>query len=348
LKFAIVNNSNNPDMVEYFRGKYSLGFKELIFCSNTNSKQKEDSFTSSYSRKNCISIWILLDAFVGLFLGLRLRLNRTRWILFDTAHISNIPLALVSKVLGIRLAFTIHDWNPHEGSMNFATRFYNKLVTSLLADHLVCFSSIDTPLPHSVLRLSGFRANQLSTQVDENQFLFFGRIEPYKGIRHLPEIAFLLKSKLPEARIAILGAGADPFLDKLEGLANVDLNNRFVPEADLNKAILVSVAVIMPYDSATQSGVLCKSFSCGTPVIAFSVGAIGSYLEDMVSGYLIPHGDLNIFTDAMVNITVTHKELRGFIQDNFEKEYGHEALVSQYKGLIKELLWKTGYTGTLL
>ena len=121
-KVVIVNNSNNPDMVEYFRGKYSLDFEEIIFCSNKISKQKEDLFTSSYSRKNCMSIWLLLDAFVGLFLAFRLRLKNTHWILFDTAHISNIPLAFVAKLLGTRLAFTIHDWCPHEGSMNFATR----------------------------------------------------------------------------------------------------------------------------------------------------------------------------------------------------------------------------------
>ncbi len=332
-------------MVEYFRGKYSLGFKELIFCSNKVSKQKEDSFTSSYSRKNCISIWILIDFLVGVFLGFRLRLIKTRWILFDTAHISNIPLAIVAKVLGIRLAFTIHDWNPHEGKMNLATRAYNMLVVKFLADHIVCFSEIEIPLPHSVLRLSGFRSNQTSAQVDENKFLFFGRIEPYKGIRHLSRIASLLQSKLPKARIAILGAGTDPFLDKLNGLSNVELINRFVPESELDQAILESLAVILPYDSATQSGVLCKSFSCGTPVIAFSVGAIDSYLDNMVSGFLIPHGDLESFTDAMVNMKEIHTEFRSFIRENFEKEYGREALVSQYKGLIKELLWKAGYTG---
>lgn len=333
-------------MVEYFRGKYSLDFKELIFCSNKISKQKEDLFTSSYSRKNCMSIWILLDTFIGLFLGVRLRLKRTRWILFDTAHISNIPLAFVAKSLGIRLAFTIHDWTPHEGSMNFATRVYNKIVISFLADHIVSFSAIEIPLPHSVLRLSGFKSNQSPILVDENKFLFFGRIEPYKGIRHLSKIAALLQSKLPKARITILGAGTDPFLGKLNGLSNVELINRFVPEAELDKAILESVAVIMPYDSATQSGVLCKSFSCGTPVIAFSVGAIDSYLNDMVSGYLIPHGDLESFTDAMVNMKEAHKEFRSFIRENFDKEYGREALVSQYKGLIKELLWKGDYTRT--
>lgn len=343
MKFAIVNNSNNPDMVVYFQGKYDLGVENFIFCSNKISRTKKDSFTSSYSQKNCFSMWFFLDLFVGIFLGFRLRVKNTRWILFDTAHISNIPLAVASKALGIQLAFTIHDWNPHEGSMNLATRLYNKIVINLLADHLVCFSKIDTLLPHSVLRLSGFSAKLGSASVDENKFLFFGRIEPYKGLRHLPVIASLIKSKLPNARITVMGAGFDPLLENIADLSNVDLLNRFVSEADLDKAIQESIAVIMPYDSATQSGVLCKSFSCGTPVIAFSVGAIDSYLEHMVSGYLVPHGDVEAFTNAMVSIRKMHVKFSSSIRDEFEIKYGHEALLSQYKGLIQELLWKASY-----
>lgn len=328
-------------MVQYFRVKYDLN-GDIIFCSSKKSNHKEDSYISSYSANNCLSSWIIIDTLVGFFLAIKLRLKKVRWIVFDTAHISNIPLALLAKLLGIRLSFTIHDWSAHEGSMNTATKIYNKTVTTFLADHLIFFSPVETSLPHSVLRLSGFDAVQNSVNVEKNNFLFFGRIEPYKGIRHLPKISALLNLKSPDSTITVMGAGDDPYLDEINGLANVNLVNRFVSEVDLNNAIHESIAVIMPYDAATQSGVLCKSFSCGTPVIAFSVGSIDLYLENQVSGYLIPHGDLDGFVDAMVKMKETYKEFKGYIRSNFEKKYGRESLILQYQGLIQELLWKIG------
>ena len=339
MKIAIVNNSNNPDMVQYFRAKQNIKkIYGLIFCSNSYSKNRFDRFCSSFSKNNTFSVWSFIDVFISFVLAIRLRFNSVRWIIFDTAHIANIPLAIFSKILGIRLSFTIHDWIPHEGKMSGCTKFYNKCVRSFLADHLILFSPVETKYSHSVLKLSGFEAQNLSVTRDGSQFLFFGRIEPYKGLRHIVGIAELLATRMPNAKILIMGSGNDPNLELIKGCPNVELKNHFIPEDELNIEIARSASVILPYDSATQSGVICKSFSCGTPVVAFDVGSIGSYLEHQKSGFLVNHGDISGFVDSMICASKECSVMSSYIKSGFDQKYGSEALISQYQQLIQDLL----------
>lgn len=47
---------------------------------------------------------------------------------------------------------------------------------------------------------------------------------------------------------------------------------------------------ILPYTSATQSGVIVDSYRLSRPVIAFNVGAISEQIEGGVTGFLIEAG----------------------------------------------------------
>ena len=141
------------------------------------------------------------------------------------------------------------------------TRLYNRVVTGFLADHLVVFSPIDSNISHSVLKL--FALNQISKHQIYPQF-FFWRIEPYKALHNIIYIAQELKRKMPDAVINVMGAGTDNAIEILQGLTNVNVVNEFISEDDLNMQLRKTTAVILPYDSATQSGVIIKSFSMST------------------------------------------------------------------------------------
>ena len=98
-----------------------------------------------------------------------------------------------------------------------------------------------------------------------------------------------------------------------------------------------STAVLIPYNSATQSGVLLKSFSQGVPVVAFDVGAIGSYLQDGYDGYLVKHKDFDNFCDKMLEISKNRSFFYENIKSSFEHRYGIKALVEQYEQLLEDL-----------
>jgi glycosyltransferase involved in cell wall biosynthesis len=219
--------------------------------------------------------------------------------------------------------------------MQFATKVYNRVASGLLADEFIVFSSVVATKKTHKIRLSGF---QLSARTDTERsgVLFFGRIQPYKGIRHLPLIAKKLGTRDPNVRIRVVGAGFDPHLRELEKCENVDVLNTFIPEEQLDKELSETAVVILPYDSATQSGVVIKSFAFGVPVVAFDVGNLREYISDGLSGRLVKHADLDDFVDAVLDTITNQKRFSEIILNNFDQDFGVQALTSQYSSLLQQ------------
>lgn len=337
MNIAIINNSNNPDMAIYFEAKKNINSKKLTFAANTFYCDEDLVHLSSISPKNKLSWHFFVDCLIGVFLGIKLKLKGIDCLLFDTAHISNIPLAFVAKCLSLKLVFTIHDWSPHDGNMARATRLYNRIVEKFLAHHFVVFSPIETNVPHTVLDLSGFTPNFNETKPLGQSFLFFGRMQPYKGLHNLIQISEKLKLEMPNAIINVMGAGSDSAIETLLQLPNINVVNEFISEDDLNSELRKTSGVILPYNSATQSGVIIKSFSMGVPVIAYDVGALNCYVEDGRDGFLVGHGDVEGFVNAMKEICINFQTFSNRVKINFEKYYSDKALISQYEQLIVNL-----------
>jgi glycosyltransferase involved in cell wall biosynthesis len=337
MNIVVINNSTNPDMAIYFEAKKYIDSKALIFAANSFFWGKDQVHLSSISPKNKLTWHFFIDCLISIFLAIKMKFKGIDCLLFDTAHISNIPLAFAAKFLGLKLVFTIHDWNPHEGKMAGATHLYNKVVESFLADHFVVFSPIDTVVSYSVLKLSGFKSDFEKSNTSNQSFLFFGRIEPYKGLHNLVNIAEEVKRNMPDADINVMGAGSDKAIDALLALSNVNVVNEFISEEDLNSQLRKTTAVILPYDSATQSGVIIKSFSMGIPVIAHDVGALRYYVDNGSDGILVRHGDVKGFVEAMIEISENFTAFSNTAEKNFTKNYSEQALVNQYEELLLSL-----------
>ena len=62
---------------------------------------------------------------------------------------------------------------------------------------------------------------------------------------------------------------------------------------------LKSGSIIVPYNSASQSGIIIDAYKYSRPVIAFAVGAIPEQVDDGKSGYLVEAGDNKKFADKL-------------------------------------------------
>ena len=337
MNFAVINNSRNPDMSVYFRGKKNINSKSLVFAANSFYRDEDQVYLSSISPKNKLTWHFIIDLVIAIFQAINFKIKGINCLLFDNAHISNIPFALAAKLLRLKLVFTIHDWNPHDGKMALPTRLYNWVVEVFLADYFIVFSSIDTDVPFLKLKLSGFQSNFERLKVSNLSFLFFGRIEPYKGLSNLVNIAKKVNTAMPNAIINVMGAGSDKALDNLSALPNVNVVNKFIIEEDLDAELKKTTAVILPYDSATQSGVIIKSFSMGIPVIAYDVGHINNYIDDGADGILVRHGDVRGFVEAMIVISKNFKDFSNRVEKIFIENYSEQALIRQYEELLLKL-----------
>lgn len=64
----------------------------------------------------------------------------------------------------------------------------------------------------------------------------------------------------------------------------------------LNK---IADVVLLPYKTASQSGIVPTSFMYGNPIIATNVGALGENIKNGINGLLVSPDDSSGFANAM-------------------------------------------------
>ena len=167
--------------------------------------------------------------------------------------------------------------------------------------------------------------------------LFFGRMNPYKGVDNLLEIA----KKCPEIQFDVVGR-VDPqvqeLVDELKKLPNVMMNNGYVTDGEMAKAFIKADWIVLPYNSATQFGVVIDGYRKGRSCIAFNVGTIAEQVCEGVSGYLIPEGNNAAFADKLREaVCMSEDEYKKMSQNAYEygnKKYSAEGAIDRFMKLI--------------
>jgi glycosyltransferase involved in cell wall biosynthesis len=129
--------------------------------------------------------------------------------------------------------------------------------------------------------------------------LFFGRIAPYKGLDVLLK-AFRSVQNREDVELWIVGEGdMSPFAVMLKGLKHIHVTNRFIPEEEVANVFKKASIVVLPYKSATQSGVIPVAATFKLPVIATRVGGIPEQITDGETGILIEPGSVEQLSAAI-------------------------------------------------
>ena len=266
---------------------------------------------------------------------------------FESLHVWNVAIMLA---LGksVRKFQVIHEVIPHEGDKQVkGVHVMNKVVCKT-ADTIVLRNkkyiadmiSRYSLQPERVKYLELWRRYPEFTEpVNNKRVLFFGRINPYKGADNLLEIARLC----PEIHFDVVGR-VDPQMEKVvEDLAkekNVQLNNGYVTDEEMRDAFTNCDWVIVPYNSASQSGIIIDAYKYSRPVIAFNVGAIGEQVSDGKSGYLVTPGDNKAFADKLrkaLNIpTDFYYSMFKYAYQYGSKKYSASGSVERFNQLIKD------------
>lgn len=137
--------------------------------------------------------------------------------------------------------------------------------------------------------------------------LFFGMIKPYKGLDILLNALPLIQKEIPDIRLIIAGSVYkdrelyESMIADL-GLADiVETRFRYVKDEEVQELFRKSDICVLPYKTATQSGVIATSYSYDTPVIASNVGGLGEYIDDGKTGALVPPNDAPALAKAVID-----------------------------------------------
>jgi glycosyltransferase involved in cell wall biosynthesis len=158
-------------------------------------------------------------------------------------------------------------------------------------------------IPHGLL---GTASVDEAPSAGPPTFLFFGRIEPYKGLDYFLRAGELLQERGHAPKLVVAGAGTDLERHRRRIAASpwVELIDRYVMPAEVSRLFGRATAVVLPYTDATQSGVAAIALGNSRPVIASAVGDVPDVVIHGRTGVLVPPADAVALADAMEQLVV--------------------------------------------
>lgn len=227
-------------------------------------------------------------------------------IFFETLHVWNLAIMLLCHKK-TKIFQMIHDLIPHEGDKQAKSVDLMNKVVCKMADYIVLANQKYVPKvtenygvdPMYVRYVDMWR--RFPEYIEPRytkKALFFGRMNPYKGVDNLLEIVKLCQDVQFEA-VGRVDPQVQELVDQLKTYPNVTMNNGYVSDAEMAEAFINVDWVILPYNSATQSGVIIDGYRYGKPCIAFNVGAIIEQVNEGSSGFLIEPGNNKAFAKKL-------------------------------------------------
>ena len=164
-------------------------------------------------------------------------------------------------------------------------------------------------VPHPVYNIFGTLldkalARQTLGLTDRRIVLFFGYIRRYKGLHVLLEAMQHLPASFP-LRLLVVGEFYDDeaayrLAVKERGLEErVLIHSDYVSNDRVRDYFSAADAVILPYVSATQSGIAQIAYNFDKPVIATDVGGLSEVVKDGITGMIVPSNDPAALAQAL-------------------------------------------------
>lgn len=168
---------------------------------------------------------------------------------------------------------------------------------------------------HYKERITKIEACQkLQVNAETKNLLFFGLIRDYKGLDLLIEAVNYLDESY---QLIIAGECYGDFkkyqdiIDKSSLKENIKIFEQYIPDNMVTDLFSASDLLILPYRSATQSGVVAMAYQLEMPMLATNVGALGSTIEKAQTGLVI----------EPISVEAIAKGIRSFFDFNLKDKY---------------------------
>jgi glycosyltransferase involved in cell wall biosynthesis len=165
-------------------------------------------------------------------------------------------------------------------------------------------------IPHPVYEIfkenctKGEARAKLGLTENERVLLFFGYIRAYKGLNYLIDALPLVLEKL-QVRLVIAGefyedeAKYRQQIKKLQLEPDIILKADYIPNEEVGIYYAAADVVVLPYVSATQSGIVQIAYNYNKPVITTNVGGLPEVIDPGKTGYIVPAKNATALAEAI-------------------------------------------------
>lgn len=241
------------------------------------------------------------------------------WMSFFSFFLVSIAKKLPRKTKKVAL---IHNLIPHE------KRFFDRLLVNSFVKHYDAFIVLSESVQKDLLAIDpkakfirlfhpvydhfGHKLDrqtaQQKLQIDPQRkiILFFGLIRDYKGLDLLIQAFDFLDQNYQLLIVGEVYGSEKYYVDLIQQSSareRIRFINNYIPNNEVNVYFSLADLCVLPYKSATQSGVSATAFHFDVPVVATDVGGlkeeIGHLDKGVVVSDLSPVSLANGITEAM-------------------------------------------------
>lgn len=168
--------------------------------------------------------------------------------------------------------------------------------------------------------------SQLSLDEEEKVMLFFGYVRRYKGLHHILKALPSIRDRVEGIKLLVVGDFGDDrqeYMDIIhkEGISGcVKMVEGYIPDQEVEQYFAASDLAVLPYESATQSGIAQIAYGFGMPIVATDVGGLPEVVLDGRTGYVVPQGDDQALGEAVIRF-FTETDVEAMKENIKQEEY---------------------------
>lgn len=245
-----------------------------------------------------------------------------------------------------KVLFVCHNVFPHE---RFPMDRFLAKITLKQGDCFIVQSKMDADDLHTIIENPVYRQTVHPTynafkieDIDKAEgrrkldipdkkklLLFFGFIREYKGLKYLIQAMPSIVQKVDDVELLVVGDFANEE-EKTEyetliqncGVQDyIKIYGGYIPDNEVEKFFVASDLVVLPYVSATQSGIVQIAYGFEKPVVVTNVGGLPDVVTDGKTGYVVEEKNPKQLAEAIV----------AYFKEDKEKEFTENVRNEAYR-----------------
>jgi glycosyltransferase involved in cell wall biosynthesis len=201
-------------------------------------------------------------------------------------HFWDLPFILLFKLFRKRVIYTVHDGILHKGEKSRTTQWIQNTRIKHSTDLIFLTKYVRNQIAYKYLKakktyiiphglLGSMIVSPISEDLNSLNILFLGRITPYKGIELLNEAVVGHSDNFLKLRIC----GKSDYNLIIKKANHIEVIDKYLSDTEIEEQLLWADVLVVPYEEATQSGIISLGINAELPMICTKVGGLPEQLE---------------------------------------------------------------------